>query len=509
MIFLSLLKKKRVSTLLGVMFAGVVFAGFVSSVLATPVSANKYLHDHLSQNVNTSDMIWAEEDGKLSDQNRSILTSLVLDTDRPDWTASSDMSVTGQALATATDSSCSEKPEFCELTIRVRREFNEDHTNRDFRVTNVTENSQRVTFKFTPDLSDLTLSETAKETRLFRFYQTQTGWTQKTSEILVSEEMKPENRDGQFADRFSSGFVGVNYYPASASWKAFWTAFPIEEITSDLEIIESMNANSVRIFIHHEYFDSDETKSEAQAKLRVFLDLCAEKNISVLVTLFDLRPEYTVFNLEQDIGHIDQVLSNVSDHPAILGIDIKNQADLDFEGWGRGRVEGWLTVMAQHIQLTYPDIPVTVGWSKPTEATGLLEVVDFVTYHEYSDPKGFDIRLAEVKAKAGEKPVMITELGSTVWTPFRTTKSAEKKQASRLEDQLRHALNSDGVFVWTLHDFDHVGSEVVGWRPWRKAQQKHFGLIRSDGSARPAKNIFQLYADTRSPQSTKQARASN
>jgi endo-1,4-beta-mannosidase len=266
-----------------------------------------------------------------------------------------------------------------------------------------------------------------------------------------------------------------------------------------------MSANSVRIFINHAYFEDQKTTNEAQAKLRVFLDLCADNNIAVLVTLFDLRPDYTISNLEQDMGHIDKVLARIFDHPAILGVDVKNQADLDFVGWGQGRVEGWLTVMARHIQLTYPNIAVTVGWSHPAAATGLVDVVDFVTYHEYQSPAGFDARLADVKSAVGAKPVMITELGSTIWTPFRTTKSAEKKQASRLENQLKQSLAADGVFVWTLNDFDHVGSDVVGWKPWRKAQQRHFGLVRAGGSARPARQIFQTYAADRSTQSTRHA----
>jgi len=457
--------------------------------------------------VDTSDITWTGHVRDLSNTDRAILTSIIAGAERPDWIASPNTPVTGQALDAAGKSNCSKTSETCELHIRVRREFSEDHINRDLRVANVMERSRRIAFVIDPDASDLTLSEIANETRLFRFYQTQTGWTQKTLEVLSAEPLEMEGREEQFSDRFAGRFVGINYYPASASWKAFWTDFPVDEIADDLETIDAMSANSVRIFINHKYFDSEDTESDARAKLRVFLDLCAEKNIRALITLFDLRPDYTVTNLEQDIGHIDKVLADVSDHPAILGVDIKNQADLDFAGWGRGRVEGWLTVMARHIQTTYPDVPVTVGWSQPTAATGLLDVVDFVTYHEYGNPNGFDVRLTEIKTQAGQKPVMITELGSTVWMPLRTTKSAEKKQASRLATQLRHSSKSDGVFVWTLHDFDHVGSEVVGWRPWRKAQQRHFGLIRSDGFARPAKHIFQTHADARSSRSTQKVHA--
>jgi endo-1,4-beta-mannosidase len=157
--------------------------------------------------------------------------------------------------------------------------------------------------------------------------------------------------------------------------------------------------------------------------------------------------------------------------------------------------------MARHIHSHYPDLPVTVGWSNPKSALGLKDVVDFVTYHEYGNVDGFAERLDFIKTKAHNKPVMITELGSTIWNPFRSTRAAEVKQASRLESQLAQSIAADGVFVWTLNDFDYVGNDIVGRRPWRKAQQKQFGLIRADGSARPAKNALQAHADKLASQS--------
>jgi hypothetical protein len=49
------------------------------------------------------------------------------------------------------------------------------------------------------------------------------------------------------------------------------------------------------------------------------------------------------------------------------------------------------------------------------------------------------------------------------------------------------------VFVWTLHDFETVGREIVGPLPWRRAQQKHYGLIRADGGERPAADVLRQY----------------
>ena len=485
---------KRLPVTIGALLSGVVFAGFVSSVIETPVGSNEYLHEHLTSSASRVDQSWAGDAFELPLQDRQKLATIVTELEQPNWTPASDIAVTGQALTAAKEAACLLTSKPCAVAFRVEREFSELHINKDLRVANVKETSLRVTFRSDPEFATVSIDEIANETRLFRFYQTQNGWTQKTSEVLETKLMDLENRNEKFVETFSTDFVGVNYYPASASWKEFWAEFPVEEIKSDLETISNMDANSVRVFLNHTYFDDAATQDEAKAKLRVFLDLCAAQNIQVLVTLFDLRPDYTLSNMTRDVDHIDRVLADISNHSAILGIDIKNQADLDFPAWSQGIVEGWLTVMARHIQMQYPDIPVTVGWSNPNSALGLNGVVDFVTYHEYGDVKGFAERLNAIKSEVGEKPVMITELGSTIWTPLRSTRAAEAKQASRLESQLNQSTVANGVFVWTLNDFEQVGSDVVGRRPWRKAQQRHFGLMRPDGSSRPSKAVFQLHA---------------
>ncbi len=492
---------KRLPVSVGILLSGVAFAGIISNVIDSPIGSNEYLHEHLIKPVEFLDRDWIGDTFKLSVQDRQRFSGIVMQSEQLDRTSDSEASVTGQALTVVKETTCQSTTKPCELVFRLGREFQEGQVNKDLRVANVKETSLRVTFNSDPEINSVAIDEFANETRLFRFYQTQNGWMQKTSEILDSTYLNFKDRSGKFDDKFSTDFVGVNYYPASASWKEFWTDFPIEEIKSDLEIISNMGGNSVRIFLTHKYFEDAATQDNAKAKLRLFLDLCAAKNIQVLVTLFDLRPDYTLSNMTRDIDHIDRVLADISANPAILGIDIKNQADLDFPTWGKGVVEGWLTVMARHIQIQYPDVPITVGWSNPDSALGLKNVIDFVTYHEYGDVEGFSDRLDAIKTEAGDKPVMITELGSTIWNPFRSTRAAEVKQASRLQSQLRQSHSADGVFVWTLNDFQHVGSDVVGRRPWRKAQQRHFGLLRSDGSARPSKNVLQAHAENLARQS--------
>ncbi|GGX69852.1 hypothetical protein GCM10011309_19850 [Litorimonas cladophorae] len=497
----SFKKTKRVPAAIGTLLSGVAFAGFVSGIIETPVGSNEYLHEHLTLSALQEETSWAGDVFQLPVQDRQKLATIVTKLEQPNWKPASDMALTGQALTVAEEAACLSTTKPCGVAFRLGRELSELQINKDLRVANVRETSLRVTFRSDPELAFVSIDKIANETRLLRFYQTQNGWVQSTLETLDEAILEFNERNGMFDAKFSKNFVGVNYYPASASWKDFWADFPVREIKSDLDTISDINANSVRIFLNHEYFDSEDTQTDAITKLNVFLDLCAVNEIQVLITLFDLRPDYTLSNMSDDIDHIDRVLEAVSGHSAILGIDIKNQADLDFPAWGKGVVEGWLTVMARHIQMQYPDLPVTVGWSNPNSALGLNGIVDLVTYHEYGGVDGFAERLNTIRSEVGKKPIMITELGSTIWNPLRSTRAAEAKQASRLESQLSQSSSANGVFVWTLNDFEHVGSDVVGPRPWRKAQQRQFGLIRPDGSSRPSKAVLQSHATSVAAQS--------
>jgi len=412
--------------------------------------------------------------------------------------------LTGQALDEVKSNICADRNELCSFPIRVNRQLSTAHFNKDLRVVNVQETSRRVDLEFNPERADIKLLNLTDEMRVLSFYQTQTGWVQNMSSSVKMDALSFSSREGQFRARFAKTFVGLNYYPASASWADFWKMFPIAEIDADLEKAKTLNVNSLRIFLTHDYFAAADTREDALTKLVAFLDMCESKGLAVLMTLFDLRPDYQLSNWDSDTAHIDTVLSRVASHDALLGIDIKNQADLDFEFWGQGRVEAWLTVMARHIQIHYPQLPVTTGWSKAESAPRLIEVFDFVTYHEYENPKRFAARLREVIEAAGDKPVMITELGSTIWHPPFITSMLEKKQASRLDGQLKQASQANGVFVWTLNDFEHVSRDVVGPLPWRRAQQKHFGLIRNDGTLRPAADILKSFGE-RSQKSAEKA----
>ena len=488
-------RKKRAPIMAVALLAGVTLAGLISGFLETPRSTNEFLHEHLAASIIANDVTWDREGFDLPNKDKLNIINILKQTEQAQSISDLKPILTGQALKQVGNNKCSTHQEICKFPMRVNRVLTSSNINKDYRVANIMETSRRVDLEIKAGGGDIRLTHLTDETRALRFYQTQSGWMHKMSTDVQGYVPSFTDRAGAFRTRFAQGFTGLNYYPASAPWADFWAKFPLEDIKVDLETAKALNVNALRIFLNHDYFDMAETREDALSKLNMFLDLCAARDIQVLVTLFDLRPDYTLANWNADIKHIDAILTATADHKAILGIDIKNQADLDFNRWGQGRVEVWLTVMARHIQTQYPQLAVTAGWSNAQHAVRLKDVFDIITYHEYENPKGFEVRLGKIIQAVAGKPVMITELGTTIWKPPFITQFGESAQASRLNTQLTQAGQANGVFVWTLHDFDHVGKEIVGPLPWRRAQQKYFGLVRSDGTDRPAAKILKSFGN--------------
>lgn len=491
----ALNKKKRFPITVSVLLAGVAVAGLISSIIESPQSEDNYLHAHLGAATIESEITWEPTSLDFPEQDSLKVSRIISETEQARSASDLQSGLTGQALDAALKNICLPDSNNCIVPLRVNRVLSVADLNNDLRVVNIEERSLRVDLDAKAENADVTLINISEETRILRFYQTLSGWVQNLSQSIDSETPSFAEREGKFTQSFNRRFTGLNYYPGSASWADFWKEFPVSEIEADLEKAQALNVNSLRIFITHDYFNNVETSEDGLSKLNKFLDICESKDIQVIVTLFDLRPNYTLSNWASDITHIDSVLSNISNHDAVLAIDIKNQPDLDFENWGQGTVEAWLTVMARHIQMQYPNLAVTTGWSKAENAIRLNGVFDVITYHEYGSPIDLDQRLNSIISAVKDKPVMITELGSTVWQPPFIRSLGESAQAKRLQKQLDQANQANGVFVWTLNDFEHVGREVVGPLPWRQAQQRHFGLLRKNDTRRPAADVLKTFGE--------------
>lgn len=311
-------------------------------------------------------------------------------------------------------------------------------------------------------------------------------------EIETEKTNRPEiHRDIDSILQTIPDLKGINYYPQKTPWDTFGKRFNDTIIGQDFEIIKDMGLNTIRIFIQYEDFGKAEVKLEKLNRLQKTMDLALQNDLKVMITLFDFYGDYDITNWTLTQRHAETIVTALKDHPALLGWDIKNEPDLDFESRGRQRVLSWLTEMNIKIKQWDSKHPVTIGWSSPEAAVHLADEVDFVSYHYYRKPNEFLDAHNTLKSIVKNKSIVLQEYGYSsydgFWNMYLGSDEDQVDYYKTMQSQLADA-NIPFVF-WTLYDFKEVPTDVAGSLPWRTRKQHHFGCIDLEGNK---KEVFEL-----------------
>ncbi|UZO82263.1 glycoside hydrolase family 5 protein [Aquimarina sp. ERC-38] len=279
---------------------------------------------------------------------------------------------------------------------------------------------------------------------------------------------------------------GINYYPKDTPWDLFGDKFNAEVVDQDFHLIKNAGLNTIRIFIPYTDFGKEYVLPEKLEKLRLVMNTAEKVNLKVIVTLFDFYGNYALEDWTFTHRHLEQIVDYLKDHKALLAWDLKNEPDLDFDSRGKSRVTSWLTELVAQTKEIDSIHPITIGWSSPEAAKLLQDQVDFLSFHYYGEISDFKERYKPLKAF--QKPVVLQEFGLSsyrgLWAPFG---NSEEDQALYYQN-FQNILKKESVHFlsWTLYDFTNVPKGVVGSLPWRRAIQKHFGFIRTNGEKKPA-----------------------
>jgi GT2 family glycosyltransferase len=188
---------------------------------------------------------------------------------------------------------------------------------------------------------------------------------------------------------------------------------------------------------------------------------------------------------EQHVAFLDRagdIAARVADaartcagHPAVLGYAIGNEIPAAIVRWqGRRRVERFLATLAGDVRDADPGALVTYVSFPSTEYLDVpaADVVAFNVYLE--DPKRFAGYVARLQNLAGERPLLVAEVG------LDSARNGEAVQAQTLEAELTAAfeLGCAGAFAFAWTDEWHRGEdEVLDW---------DFGLCGRDRAPKPA-----------------------
>jgi GT2 family glycosyltransferase len=211
---------------------------------------------------------------------------------------------------------------------------------------------------------------------------------------------------------------------------------------------------------------------------RWLLDLAAESGLSLLVGLAAER-EVGYLNDGADLSAIERRVRErvraCAGHPAVLAYALGNEIPAAVVRWfGPRTIERFLARLAAVVRAEDPGALVTYVNYPSTEYldTGFCDLVCFNVYLE--SQARYDAYLPRLQNLAGERPLLITELG------LDSLRNGVDAQAALIEAQVgsTFARGAAGVFVYAWTDEWHrSGEDVTDW---------DFGLVRRDRSPKPA-----------------------
>ena len=162
-------------------------------------------------------------------------------------------------------------------------------------------------------------------------------------------------------------------------------------------------------------------------------------------------------------------------HPAVLCYALGNEIPSAAARWlGRRTIERYLEHLFHAVKTEDPGALVTYVNYPSTEYLQ-LPFLDLVCYNVFLEqPRPFTEYLARLHHVAGDRPLLLTEVG------LDSLRNGESHQAQTLDWQIRTAFaeGSAGVFVYAWTDeWFRSGEDVQDW---------NFGLVRRDRQPKPA-----------------------
>ena len=233
-------------------------------------------------------------------------------------------------------------------------------------------------------------------------------------------------------------------------------------VRRDFELMARSGINTVRTYTAPPRWVLDAAQAQG---LRVLVGLAGERSAGYLC---DGR-------LPPVEEWLEPALGACAGHPAVLGYAVANEIPAPTVRWlGARRVERYLERLCTLVRRADPGSLVTYV-NYPTTEHLELPFVDFLGFNVYLESQEqFGAYLARLQNLAGDRPLLMTELG------LDSLRNGEEAQSSSIAWQVRSAFASGcaGAFVYAWTDeWYRGGAEVDDWA---------FGLTRRDRSPKPA-----------------------
>lgn len=338
--------------------------------------------------------------------------------------------------------------------------------------------------------------------------------------------------------------LGLNYWPRRHAMY-MWRELDLIEVRDEMQHIAAMGFDVVRLFLlTRDFVPAAHTVDSAMVARLV--DVCrigGEAGLQVMPTLIVLNMSGRIWwpdwmcdahgqpgNLYEDPTLLEsQVLLAESCAQALAGsaairaIDLANEIDDAQRPRTREAATGWTSRLADAVRRHAPGVPVQIGAHLPSLSTnnqmrvddlaGLMDEDVMHAYPLYSDvARGFldpelvpfSCALTAELAGSGRRTLMqefglctappgmpgTTITDDFLGTPRAQYLASEEEGAAYYDAVLQRLVRTGatGAYAWCYADYD---ARLHGRPPFDTAvRERTFGLVRADGSEKPAVAVF-------------------
>jgi hypothetical protein len=229
------------------------------------------------------------------------------------------------------------------------------------------------------------------------------------------------------ATRFAKDYSnvrGFNYTPAGANgYAAEWRQYNHDEVDREMGYAQKLNLNLARVFLDYRVYTAD--KVAFGAHLRDFVRTANARGISTMFIFIDL-PGFMPDLFEETAKpklreYAADVVAAVGKEPGLAFWDATNEPDLvripsAMPNTNQPQRIAVARYMATVLNELDHNTPVTIGCLVLTCTEQTADVVDVLSYHDYSQTRAqiaADITRAQKLSGAARKPIITTEMGCT------------------------------------------------------------------------------------------------
>ncbi|MEX2684598.1 MAG: cellulase family glycosylhydrolase [Candidatus Sigynarchaeota archaeon] len=298
--------------------------------------------------------------------------------------------------------------------------------------------------------------------------------------------------------------IGFNYYPCMHPWTGTWEQFNATELARDMALVKQLGGNCIRTFIQWPLVEPSLGVFNMTIVSRVeqFFQVCSNANVAVMFSFFDFgAPAWAGLNettqdemytspalIAREVAQLQLFIPLLKDYNCSFIWDLRNEpsstrvTSTQFAVWVQNLTTTIRAMDSEHY------IVVGGAYGNFEDPWSYAPDVDAVCMHFYrarTEPqwkREFDAYVKQFDATG--KPVIVQEFGWPTYEPLGIT---EEIQADfyRAMLELCDAHGIDGIMAWCLWEFP-----TVTWN----LSERDFGVLRPDGSWKPAAQVFHDYA---------------